>query len=351
MTPARPIVYTAPVERHNPALFPRDDRRVYDAYIAGRQSAALAAGVRLGLFDALAAGPRTVAALATELSVRDRPLHSLVTALLATGLLEPDGECIRLAPDAAAYLVRGKPGWLGGLIDLEIESFLTPQLLLEAMRRDDASVYGGADPWETHERDPEIARRFTAAMHSISERPAAGLAEVVDFSGHRSLLDVGGGSGALSLAIARAWPHMHCIVWDLDVVCGIAREYAAAAGLAGRVTAEAGDMFGQPFPRGHDAILFSQILHDWDPSRWPDLLRKAADALPPGGTVLVHEKLVEEDFGPLANALVNLDMLVWTEGRQLKERELRELLAVAGFGNVERRATAGYWSVVTGRRG
>ncbi len=341
------------MERRNPALFPRDDRRIYDAYIASRQSTALAAGVRLGLFDALAAGPMDVAALAAQLDVRERPLRSLVTVLVAMGLIEreADSASLRLAPDALDYLVRGKPGWLGGLIDLEIESFLAPKLLLDAMQRDDASVYGAEDPWETHERNPEIARRFTAAMHSISERPAAGLAEVVDFSRSRSLLDVGGGSGAISLAVARAWPTMRCTIWDLPVVCAIAREYAAAAALADRVTAEPGDMFGDSLPPGHDVVLFSQILHDWDPSRWPELLRKAAAALPPGGLVLIHEKLVDDDGkGPLANALVNLDMLVWTEGRQLYERELHELLEAAGFANVERKSTAGYWSVVIARR-
>jgi SAM-dependent methyltransferase len=339
------------MERRNPKRFPRDDRLVYDAYIAGRQSAALAAAVRLGLFDALASGPLEVAALCARLDARERPLRSLLAALVAMKLLDQSGGAVRLAPEAADYLVRGKPGWLGGLIDLEIEHFLDPRLLLDAMRRDDASVYGGEDPWEAHEADPERARRFTAAMHSVSERPAAGLAEVVDFSRVSRLLDVGGGSGALSLAIARAWPNVRCTIWDLPVVCGIAREYAAAAGLAERVTAEPGDMFRDPFPSGHDAVLFSQILHDWAEERWPGLLAKAAAALPEGGLLLVHEKLVEDDGrGPLANALVNLDMLVWTEGRQLAPGEVRRLLSDAGFRDVERRATAGYWSVVIGRR-
>jgi SAM-dependent methyltransferase len=173
----------------------------------------------------------------------------------------------------------------------------------------------------------------------------------VDFSRTRRLLDVGGGSGALSLAIARAWPEVRCTVWDIPAVCALAREYATTAGLADRVTAVPGDMFREPFPPGHDAVLLSQILHDWDPPRWTELLAKAAAALPPGGLVLIHEKLVDDDgTGPLANALVNLDMLVWTRGRQLRESELRTFLGQAGFERVERRATAGYWSVVLGRR-
>ncbi|MFN8179665.1 MAG: methyltransferase [bacterium] len=339
------------MERRNPALFPRDDRVVYDAYIAGRQSAALVAAVRLGLFDALAAAPLDLADLRARLNVHERPLRALTSALVAMHLLERDGERLRLADEAAEYLVQGKPGWLGGLIDLEVENGLDGKLLLEAMRRDDSSVYGGGDPWAAHEADPALARRFTAAMHSVSERPAAGLAEVVDFSGVRRLLDVGGGSGALSLAIARAWPNVSCTVWEIPVVCPIARDYAEAAGLSHRVVAAPGNMFEDAFPPGHDAVLLSQILHDWGEEIWTALLGKAATALPAGGRILVHEKLVEDDgTSPLANVLVNLDMLVWTRGRQLGVGELERLLRETGFVDVERRATAGYWSVVMGRK-
>jgi SAM-dependent methyltransferase len=269
-------------------------------------------------------------------------------------VVQREDAAYRLAPDAADYLVRGRPGWLGGLVDLEIESFLSPANLLEALRAGEARVYGDADPWEAHAADPEKARRFTEAMHSVSARPAAGLAEAVDFSGVRSLLDVGGGSGALSLAIARAWPAVRCTILDLAVVCPFAREYAAKANLADRVVAQPGDMFGEPFPAGHDAVLLSQILHDWSFETGAELLAKAHAALPPGGLLVIHEKLVDDDgSGPLANALVHLDMLLWTEGQQYTEVELRAAVAAAGFpaASIERRPTAGYWSAVTARRG
>ena len=339
------------MERRNPARFPRDDRRVYDYYIASRQSAAIAVGVRLGLFDLLEDGARSASEIRTDLELQDRPLRSLLAALFAMGLLERDGDRYGLAGDASDYLVRGKPGWLGGLIDLEVDHFLSPEKLLEALRSAAPNVYGEEDPWEAHEQDPERARAFTAAMHSVSERPAAGLAEVVDFSDIRRMLDVGGGSGALSLAAATAWEHLECVIWDLEVVCPIAREYAAAAGLSDRVTAEPGDMFAEPFPAGFDAVLLSQILHDWPPEKGRALIEKGWTALPAGGTLLIHEKLVDDDGkGPLANALVNLDMLVWTEGQQFSEAELRRMLESAGFADVERRPTAGYWSVVSARK-
>lgn len=338
-------------ERRSPAAFPIDDQRVYDAYISGRMAAALAASVRCGLFDLLAQEPLGEDAIATRLGFSPRGVRSLVTALLAIGLLEARADRIALSADAAEYLVRGKPGYLGALIELEVEHFLSPASLLAALARGSASVYGSADPWEQHAVDPEQARRFTEAMHSVSARPAAGLAEVVDFSHTQRLLDVGGGSGALSIAIAKRWPRVFCAIWDLSVVCNLASGYVVRAGVGTRVLCRPGDMFRDPFPAGFDAILFSQILHDWPPAKDAQLLQKAFAALPPGGMVLVHEKLVDEDRrSPLANALVNLDMLVWTEGQQLSEPELRALLERAGFIGIERKATAGYWSVMIGRR-
>lgn len=340
--------------RRNPQEFPLDDARIYDAYIAGRQSAALAVGVRSGLFDLLDFASLTAAEVASKLGFRERSTRSLLAALVAMQILDrndDDPPRHSLTPEARAYLLRGKPGWLGGLIDLEIEHFLSPAALLEAMSRDRPSVYGDADPWETHALDPEAAARFTRAMHSVSERPAAGFAEVVDLTKHRRLLDVGGGSGALSIAIARANPHLECVVWDLPVVCPTTREYIDRAGLAAQVTAREGNMFVDRFPEGFDAVLFSQILHDWTPAQGEPLLRGAHDALPPRGVVLIHEKLVNDDGrGPLANVLVHLDMLVWTEGRQYSARELGEMLSVVGFREIDVRPTAGSWSVVSGRK-
>ena len=247
--------------------------------------------------------------------------------------------------------MRGKPEWLGGLIDLEVENFLSPALLLEALRGDGASVYGGEDPWQRHAGDPEAAAAFTAAMHSISAIPAAGFAAAVDAAGVRRVLDVGGGSGALAIALARAWPGLDCTIFDLASVCALARGYVAKAGVADRVTTHAGDFWDDDWPAGHDAIVLAQILHDWPPERCARLLERGFAALPSGGRVWIHEKLVAEDgSGPLANHLVDLDMLVWTEGQQWTEPGLRELLAEAGFGAVECRPSAGYWSLVSARK-
>jgi SAM-dependent methyltransferase len=322
------------------------ERRIYDAYIAARQSAALAAAVRVGLFELLDREPLSPDDAAARLGLERRPVRLLMRVLRAMGLLE--GEGVRLAPtaDARAHLVRGRPGWLGGLIELEVENFPTPERVLEALRSDRASVYGGADPWASHAHDPGRARAFTEAMHSLIALPAAALAEQVDFSAARRVLDVGGGSGAVAIALARAWPELRCTILDLPSVCELAREFIEAAGVEDRVTTQGGDMLGEPFPGGHDVVIFSQILHDWPPEVCADLVASAYRALGSGGRVLVHEKLVS-DGGPLANALVDVDMLVWTQGQQWDAAGLRVLLESAGFRGVEVLPTYGYWSAIT----
>jgi acetylserotonin N-methyltransferase len=323
-----------------------DDRRIYDAYIASRQSAALVAASHLGLFDALAPAPLELPALAAQLGLGLRPVDLLTRALVAMGLLLRTERGLALAEDAARYLVRERPEWLGGLLELEVDDFLSPALLLEALRRGGPAVYGGGDPWAAHERDPARARAFAAAMQSISALPARALAAAVDLSGAKRLLDAGGGTGTFALELARAWPTLFCVVLELEAVVPLARAAIQAAGLGARVEARAGDLFAA-WPDGFDAVLLSQVLHDWPPAKALAILRRARAALAPGGRVIVHEKLVADDgSGPLANALVHLDMLVWTEGQQYTRAELAGLLAEAGFAQPSARAGHGYWTIL-----
>ncbi len=339
------------------------DRAVYDIYIANRASAALAVAIRLGLFPMLAASPATLADLGARLGFERRPLDALLTVLVSLGLLHRIGQGSdgplggedgpRYAPMSLArdHLIPGSPFYLGGLIDLENEHFVTPSNLLEAMRRNRPVAYGDRDPWDAMAEDARAAANFTRAMHSISVRPAFGLAAVFDFSGVRSLLDAGGGSGIIAIAAVLKNPQMRATILELPAVAEVARETVIDYAAADRVDVVTGDMFKEPLPTGHDAILFSQIFHDWPPDAARMLLQKAKAALPPGGHVLIHEKLLSDARdGPLANSLVSVDMLFWTEGQQYSAAEIHRLLEEAGFSDPCTRATVGYWSISSARK-
>jgi len=341
-----------------PDPFSHSDRPVYDIYIANRASAALAVAVRLGVFQILAERPLTLHGLCGELHLERRPIDALLTVLVSLGLLRREGEGFGgplggdggpryvLTQIARDHLLPESPFYLGGLIDIENEHFVTPMALMEAMGRNKPQAYGDRDPWQTMLEDPEAAVSFTRAMHSISVRPAFGLAAAFEFANVRNLLDVGGGSGILAVAAAVRNPSLRATVLDLPPVIEVAREVIWDFGVADRVGVVASDMFKDPLPSGHDAILLSQILHDWPPQAARLLLRKVLDVLTPGGRVLIHEKLLNDRRdGPLANALVSVDMLFWTEGQQYSAPELHQLLQEAGFKGPETRPTVGYWSV------
>lgn len=327
-----------------------DDTGIYDIYIAARGSAALAVGVRLGLFGWLDAGGRTEAEIAQHLSLAPRGVASLCRALVGLGLLKQNGAQLSLSAEAASVLVPGKHGYLGDLIDMDFDSWLSPERLLTAVRRGRPGVYGADDMWAAHEDDPERTARFARMMTSISSRPAAALATTVDFSQSSHLLDVGGGSGIFTTTILTAHPHMRGTIYDLAQVQGLAEEALSAAGISARAEMVAGDMFGEAWPSGADVILLSQILHDWTPQQCGQLLSRAFEALPSGGRILIHEKLIEDDGGPRANALADLDMLYWTEGQQLSRLDAHQWLAAAGFVDTQIQATVGYWSVVSALR-
>jgi len=330
-------------------LPPVQQTNIYNVYIQARASAALAVAVRIGLFETLAQEAKTATMIATHHNLHIRGAKAILRALSACAILHHEDSYYHLTEEAKTYLLKEAPFYLGALIDMENESFLTPQKLLASAQSGQPSVYGDEDVWETHEHDSTKARSFTAAMHAISTEPALALADLTIWTQCAKLLDVGGGSGVLSIAIAQRHP-IEAQIYDIQQVCSIAKEYIDQYQLSERITTITGDMFTDAFPIGHDAVLFSQILHDWNPQQGKELLKKATKSLPQGGWIIIHEKLTNpnDQHKPIANALVNLDMLIWTEGQQYSASELEKLLADCGCIHIQTRNTIGYWSATIG---
>src|SRR5262249_7614667 len=153
-----------------------------------------------------------------------------------------------------------------------------------------------------------------------------GVARSGPFAQAQHVLDVAGGSGAFSIALAVHHPALRCTVLDLPMMCELVREQATSAGVGERVGTHEADMFKDAWPTGHDAIFLSNVLHDWSPPTCAWLLRRAFDALPRGGRVHVHEMLLDDDgAGPLVAASFSLTMYLTTQGQQLTFGELSQL--------------------------
>ncbi|MBL7259833.1 methyltransferase [Paractinoplanes lichenicola] len=300
----------------------------------------LAAAVELDLFTKLHNGlTLTVAQAKQELGLPERPADLLLAACASLGLLEKDGDGYRNSPLAEEFLVRGKPYYFGGQVSYcDQRTYLPWHRIGEALRTDRPLTWDPSTQDSMFDTaDPEMLESFWGAMYSTSIFTAQALGRAIDLSGRRRLLDVGGGSGAYPIELCRLLPELSATVLDLPHVCEIAQVNIERADLSGRIGTRPGNFLTDAqLPDGHDVVLFSMILHDWDEPTNQELLTKAYAALPPGGLVVISELLLNADrTGPAPAALMGLNMLVETEGgRNYSDAEYAQWLTRAGFTDV-----------------
>ncbi|MGY4769131.1 methyltransferase [Kribbella sp. CWNU-51] len=294
-----------------------------------RVSAALSVAAELGLSDELAGGPRTVGDLAVALEVDEDSLGRLLRALVAVGvyaekegLVEntPLGEGLRSdRPDSLRPLARTLQdpalwaawGHLG-------HSIRTGENAFQDLH--------GEDVWTHRLGDPKQNAIFNDNMAALSWSVAGPVAEAYDFSGLQSVVDVGGGQGALLEAVLTRHEHLTGTVFDLPHV--VAKEPKSSA-LESRWSAVAGSFFAS-LPAA-DAYLLKSILHDWPDDRCVEILRTCAAALNPDGVVLVVELVLDRPGYEVVAAFSDLNMLVLPGGRERTEAEYAALFDAAGL--------------------
>ena len=177
-------------------------------------------------------------------------------------------------------------------------------------------------------------------MHGFGLISSPEVVGAFDLGRFRRLVDLGGATGHLALAACRRYPGLRAAVFDLPEVLPLAREVVADSDVADRVELIAGDFFADPLPEA-DLYSMGRIVHDWSEDKVRALLRKVHDRLPPGGALLVVEKLLDDDrAGPSLAVFQSLNMLVCTEGKERTLSEYEGLLRQAGFGRVEARRTS-----------
>ncbi|MBA2675524.1 methyltransferase [Ramlibacter sp.] len=324
-----------------------EERAAYDQQARRQALPTVALALELGLFERIAGGECTATTLAPALGVSLRACEVLVSVCAALGLLciAPDG-VLACTEMGSTHMLRASPKYRGPPVPAGDHA-------LTALRR------AVCEPGQaTHEiavnmeaLSEENARWFSQQMGKLSGPAAAALAREPVFAGIGELLDVGGGAGALCCALASAHPHMHCTVLDLPPVCKVGAEAIAAQGLSDRVACCPGDMFKSAWPGQRDAVLFSNVFHDWELDTCAGLARRAFDALRPGGSILLHEMLLDDDrSGPLAVACCSVTLLLFERGRQYTASEFRQLLAQAGFVDFRATPTYAYYSLVQARK-
>jgi hypothetical protein len=281
-------------------------------------SKVLLTAVEFDVFTRLGDRRLTGAELGAEVGLHPRAIYDFFDALVAMKFLdrEGDGELARYSNTAASmlYLSTDSPRFVGGiLIMLNDRLFRFWHDLPEALRtgRPQNEVKHGKKGMfeELYSELPRL-EQFLGAMTGLSRINFEAFAAKFDFSRFRTLCDVGGATGLLSIEVARQHPHLQCISFDLPPVEPIARKHIAAAGLSERISTASGDFFKDPLPKA-DVITMGMILHDWNLEKKMHLIRAAYDALPPGGAFVAIEALIDDARREnLFGLLMSLNMLI-----------------------------------------
>jgi hypothetical protein len=281
-------------------------------------SKVLLTAVEMGLFTVLGGHRLTGAELATALRLHPRANPDFFDALVAMKFLDRDGDgpASRYVntPDGAMFLDAASPRYIGGiLVMLNARLFKFWNDLPEALRtgRPQNEVkHGRKGMFEELYSDLPRLEQFMGAMTGLSRLNFETFAEKFDFSPFKTLCDVGGATGLLSIEVAKRHPHLTCTSFDLPAVEPIAKRHIAAAGLDGRVNTATGDFFTDPLPSA-DIITMGMILHDWNLEKKMHLIRSAYEALPPGGALVAIEALIDDARREnVQGLLMSLNMLI-----------------------------------------
>ncbi len=292
--------------------------RIMEVGMAFWPAKVLLSAVKLGLFTELGKGPKTGAELRAALDLDPRSDPDFFDTLVALRFLERDGDGpeakYRNTAETGAFLDRNGPMFMGGFLEMANDR-LYPYWgdLVDGLKTGKAqneTKHGGKGVFEELYSQPERLEQFMDAMAGISAGNFQAFAEKFDFSNYKTLTDVGGATGLLSMLIAKNNPHISCTSTDLPPATDIARRKIAEAGLSDRVKAEPIDFFSDPIPPA-DVVTMGMILHDWNLEKKMHLIRLAYDALPEGGAFAVVENIIDDPRRENAFGLMmSLNMLI-----------------------------------------
>jgi SAM-dependent methyltransferase len=290
----------------------------------------------LNLFSILTDGPLTSAAVAKTAGTNERATDRLMNALVPIGLLKKSGSQFSNTDFSTRFMIKGQPNFMGGL-GHQVDLWRTWSTLTDAVRAG-TSV---AMRKPINERDNAWLESFIAAMHSRGIQQAKEIAAVLDLSQIKRVLDVGGGSGAFTFEFIRENPSITGTIFDLPNVIPLTKQYIAREGFESSVTTLEGDYLKDKFGYDYDLVFVSAIIHINSPEENVLLVNKCAEALNPGGQLVIADHIMNDDrTGPAAGAFFALNMLVGTEkGDTYTEKEIKSWLQNAKFKYIRRRDT------------
>lgn len=309
---------------------------VFDTLFAYQRSAALKSAIDLDIFTAIDTGAHTASAIASQCGASERGTRILCDFLATLGLLTKSDGRYQLTPEAAAFLSKHSPAYLG----TTARFLLRPELKNNFEQLTDAVRRGGIPPSANNIVSDEnpIWIEFARSMMPMMVPAAHAIADLIDAASANTLkvLDIAAGHGLFGITIAQRNPRAEVVAVDWQSVLSLAEEHARSARVGDRYRTLPGDAFKVDFGGGYDVALVTNFLHHFDEPTCIEFLRKVHAALNARGRVVVLEFVPNEDrVSPPMAARFSLTMLAETPGGDAYTfHELRRQLETAGFRNV-----------------
>jgi SAM-dependent methyltransferase len=325
-------------DRHSDPVSPDLILQLASGFMAAKH---LFAANELGVFEALADSPTTIDGLAARTGLTRRAARISADAMVALGLLEREADTYRNSETADAILARQSPADLRPVLRLwDKVSYPAWQELAGALARGPSK--------EVFELDDELQEVVAAGIEAHAAGPATALAKAFDFSAHRRLLDIGGGTGSWSIAIVEEHPQLDAAVLELPAVAEVARRRVAEAELEWRIRVISGDAMRGRLPSGYDLFLLANIVAYWSPEENRSLLQRVRDAAEAGSRLLAVDFWTNASHTePRAAARMAGEFAVHLrDGDVYSVDEVRGWLEDTGWGFVEHVDLVGGQSVV-----
>ena len=313
------------------------------------------AACRLNLPDLIADAPRDVDDLAAATATHAPSLRRALRGLAAWGFFTEDDQGRFAATPVSEMFRSDRPGLRNLTVMLSDEGYRAWGEMLHTLRTGEPvfeRIYGKSH-WEKLAEDPEAAAEFNAAMVEMTTRVTGEFVAAYDFQGVRTVVDVGGGSGALLAAVLKAHPDLSGVLFDLAAGLAGAPAALASAGLTTRVRLVEGSFF-ESVPAGGDLYMLKSIIHDWDGEHAGSILKTCRDAMGADARLVLIERVVPEraDDGDdvLRTMMSDLHMMVVLGGRERTTGEYQELFAAAGLRMTRQVAMASEFYAVEAKR-
>ena len=332
---------TATVERSEKNPIERMVTSIYPPF-------ALLAGMQLDLFTALNEGPMKAEQIAEKIGVGSNKLRVLLYALVASGLLKVESEFFSNTDSANQFLVQGSASYVGDIHELL-------STMWNAALKTADSIQKGVPQAKLNysEMSEDELRRFFLGEHPYAVGYGRDLVKRYDFSSYATLLDVGGGSGGLAIAVTEACPHIKATIVELPKITPVTQHYIDEAGAGDRVKVVTADAVRDPLSGSYDVAVMSAFLQvlSFDDARFA--IKNVGKVMKPGGEIYIRGYGIIDNSRVSPKKLVGFNLVyinVYDEGQAYTEQEHKDWLEKAGFDSFKRHILEDGSSIITARK-